>query len=380
MIDALDFWVVPYREPNDQNSLRYTVMVRITDNSGAVGWGEAVTIFPEEAKATLVILEGWSSLLIGTSTEPATIRETILDHAWWYGGGGSASFALAALDIAAWDLAGHLQGATVVDLLGGAARKDTPTLPIIVTTHAFYEDLTHQAEFLARCVTDCQASGVKVGWGKKGGTNLGVDPTRDESFARILREALPDGSLMMFDVGARIKWGVDEAIARVSTFEYYGLYWIEEPLGADNPEGYKQLRDSTETLIAYGEREWNANGVRRILSTGTVDVVGIDAGRAEGITGFVDAVGSIEAASRQVNAHAFAGPSSYAAGLAVSLSTDACHQFEVAPLRNELMTRLAPSLEIPISTVGTLEGHGLGVVIDTTEVERMAVSSGHATA
>jgi L-alanine-DL-glutamate epimerase-like enolase superfamily enzyme len=182
----------------------------------------------------------------------------------------------------------------------------------------------------------------------------------------------------MFDIGARIKWSVEEAIARVASFEPCGLYWIEEPLGADNPEGYRRLQSETSVLIAYGEREWTAQGVRRILATGTVDVVGIDAGRAEGISGFVDALRSIESASKQVNAHAFAGPSSYAAGLAVSLTTRACNQFEVAPLRNELMTRLAPTLTVPVTEVGVLPGYGLGIEIDRSQVELLSIASGHA--
>ena len=137
-------------------------------------------------------------------------------------------------------------------------------------------------------------------------------------------------------------------------------------------DGYRELKASTSVLIAYCEREWSANGVRRILSTGTVDVVGIDAGRAEGITGFVGAVHSIEAASKQVDAHAFAGPSSYAAGLAVSLTTTACRQFEVAPLRNELMIQLAPSLEVPRGSVTVLPGHVLGAEIDRGAVDLVA--------
>lgn len=352
-------------------------MLCLHDSSGAVGWGEAVTIFAEEAKATLQILEGWASQLLGLPVEPESIRKTVYDHAWWYAGGGSASFALAALDIAAWDLKGQILGKTVVEMLGGPARANTPTLPIIVSTHAFYDDLSEQADFLARCVVDANAAGVKVGWGKKGGAGLGIDPVRDEQFARLLRAALPEKSLMMFDIGPRIKWSVDDAVARLASFEPYNLYWIEEPLGADNPEGYRRLQEETSALIAYGEREWTAQGIRRILATGTVDVVGIDAGRAEGISGFVDAVKSIEAASKQVNAHAFAGPSSYAAGLAVSLTTLTCHQFEVAPLRNELMARLAPTLTVPVTDVGVLSGDGLGIDIDRSQVELLSVASGH---
>lgn len=378
MIDGIEYWVVPYIEPNDHGSTRYSVFMHLRDSSGASGWGEAVTIFDEAARSTMAVLDGWASLLTGLEPDPVVVRNAVYAHAWWYAGGGSAAFALAALDIAVWDLSARIQERTVVDALGGPVRPDDPTLPVIVSTHAFYEDLAHQSEFLASCVADIGAAGVKVGWGKKGGAGLGVDTARDVMFAQYLRTALPSGSLMMFDIGARIRWSVQEAIDRVAALEPYGLYWIEEPLGADDPEGYRRLKDSTEVLIAYGEREWTANGVRRILSTGTVDVVGVDAGRAEGITGFVDAVRSVESASKQVNAHAFAGPSSYAAGLAVSLTTSSCRQFEVAPLRNQLMTELAPGLEVPHTHVSVLPGHGLGVDIDRSAVERLALMGTHA--
>jgi L-alanine-DL-glutamate epimerase-like enolase superfamily enzyme len=375
VIDGIDYWVVPYLEPNDHGSTRYSVFVQVRDSSGASGWGEAVTIFDEAARSTMAVLDGWAPLIVGLTADPALVREAVYAHAWWYAGGGSAAFALAALDVAVWDLSARLQHRTVVDLLGGPALPEDPSLPVIVSTHAFYEDLGYQSDFLAQCVTEIGAAGVKVGWGKKGGAGLGVDSARDVQFAQSLRAALPEGSHMMFDIGARIRWSVDEAIERVAAFEPFDLYWIEEPLGADNPAGYRRLKDSTSVLIAYGEREWTANGVRRILSTGTVDVVGIDAGRAEGITGFVDAVKSIEAAGAQVNAHAFAGPSSYAAGLAVSLTTSSCQQFEIAPLRNQLMTQLAPGLDVPHERVTVLPGHGLGVDIDREAVERLSVMS-----
>ena len=375
VIDAVEYWAVPYSEPNDHGSTRYSVFVQLRDSSGASGWGEAVTIFEEAARSTMAILDGWESLVVGLDADPTTLRDTVYGRSWWYAAGGSAAFALAALDIAVWDLAGRLQERTVVEMLGGPAHGEGAALPIIASTHAFYEDLDRQSEFLAACVTDMAAAGVKVGWGKKGGAGLGVDAARDELFARKLRQALPVGSLMIFDIGARITWSPQEAVDRVVAFEPHDLYWIEEPLGADNPDGYRLLKNATSVLIAYGEREWTANGVRRILSTGTVDVVGIDAGRAEGITGFVDATRSIESSSKQVNAHAFAGPSSYAAGLAVSMTTAACRQFEVAPLRNELMTQLAPSLEVPRGHVSVLPGHGLGVEIDRAAVERLAVGS-----
>ena len=100
-----------------------------------------------------------------------------------------------------------------------------------------------------------------------------------------MREGLGD-KMLMIDCGIAIKWDVTDAVRRVQAMEEYDLAWIEEPLGAWDPEGYANLRAKTTTRIAYGEQEWTLERFERVLATGTVDVVGVDPGRAEGITGF----------------------------------------------------------------------------------------------
>ena len=103
-----------------------------------------------------------------------------------------------------------------------------------------------------------------------------------------------------------------------------------------DPEGYRNLRGKTTTLIAYGEKEWDLAGFEQVLATGTVDVVGIDPGRAEGITGFKKATERIEAYRRQSNAHAWSSAICSAASLAISFSTPSAKLFELKPLRNPM--------------------------------------------
>ena len=366
-IRRLDAWPVKYLEPNDDNGTRYVVMVRLTADDGTIGWGEAVTIFREATIATAVLINELQDVVVGHSAEsPVSLNKVLKAHMWWYGEGGLATFAVAGIDLAAWDLAGHLTNVSVVNILGGALYD---SLPVVVTTHATLADLKAQAELIAEWVGRYSASGAKVGFGKRGDANLGFDHGRDVQFVRSLRSALGDGPQIMIDLGVRNSWDVATAVRRVLDFEVYGLHWIEEPLGADDPEGYATLRAKTTALIAYGEREWTPRGIRRILRSGTVDVVGIDAGRAEGITGFVAACRYIEAEKRQVNAHAFAGPISYAAGLAVSFTSTACRQFEVAPLVNHLVRDFAPALPRPSGgVVVPLLGPGLGVDVITDAV------------
>src|SRR5260370_30010719 len=118
------------------------------------------------------------------------------------------------------------------------------------------------------------------------------------------------------------------------------IAWREMPLGAWEPEGYANLRAKTTTRIAYGEREWTLAGFERVLATGTCDVVGVDPGRAEGITGFKLICDRVEAYRRQANAHAWSSAIVTAATLAISFSSPACKLFAFKPLRNPLQSAL----------------------------------------
>src|SRR3981081_1298030 len=119
----------------------------------------------------------------------------------------------------------------------------------------------------------------------------------------------------MFDIGIAIKWDVTTAIGRPRAFEQYDLAWVEEPLGAWDPEGYRNLRAKTTIRIAYGEREWTLAGFERVLATGSVGGGGAGAGRAEGITGFQKVCDRVEAYRRQANAHAWSSAVVTAASL-----------------------------------------------------------------
>lgn len=371
-VASLEAWTVPYTEPNDHGNTRYVSLCRLRDTDGNEGWGEAVTIQEEAAHATTLVLRSWAAQLTGIDATPGSLGRAIAERSWWYGsGGGLAGFAASAVDIAAWDLVARRAGLPLVELLGGPVHDGLPT---VVVTHAMLADIEEQADAFATWADDVSAIGVKVGFGKAGDANLGFDHDRDVAFVAALRRALGPAPQIMIDVSPRMRWSPSDAIRRVRAFEEYGLHWIEEPLGAEDPTGYARLRDATTTLIAYGERAWTAAEMARLLDTDTLDVLGIDPGRAGGITGFLAGARHALARRRQANAHAFAGPISYAAGLACSLVSPNCLQFEVAPMRNSSITELAPDLPRPTDgRVQPLPGPGLGIDIDPAAVKGRAI-------
>jgi L-alanine-DL-glutamate epimerase-like enolase superfamily enzyme len=369
VIASVDVWTVAFGEPSDHDRrrVRYGTLCRLRDRDGAVGWGEAVPIWQEAAHATTAMLRGWAPLVTGTPASPAAVARFVADHTAWYGTGGGAGFARSALDIAAWDLLARRAGLPMVELLGGLAHD---SLPVHLVTNVGRADVTDHAAAYAPLVEETNAGGVKVGFGMSGQARLGFDHDRDVAFVAALRKAIGPGRKLMLDATHRVRWTPAEAIRRVRAFEEHGLHWIEECLGLDNIDGYAQLRAATSTLIAFGEHEWGTAGMARLLDTGTLDVLGIDPGRAGGITSFVQAARYADTRGRQVNSHAFAGPISYATGLACSLVSPNCHQFEIHPEPNTLMLALTPDLPRPTDgRVYPLSGPGLGVTIDESAIE-----------
>jgi L-alanine-DL-glutamate epimerase-like enolase superfamily enzyme len=367
-IHSIEAIPVSYPEPNDFNALRHLCLCKITADDGQVGWGESITQFPEANFATKHVIEGMAAKLIGRDpSHTEALWRLNKDQSWWYGyGGGIASFAVSAIDIALWDLKGKAAGMSILDLLGGPVHE---RLPAIASCHAHYSSIPAMVEEAQEWLST-GLQGVKTGFGKRGDAHLGYEHDRDVEYVRAMREGIGPDRTLMIDNGIAIKWDVTDAVRRMRAMEEYDLTWVEEPLGAWDPEGYANLRAKTSTRIAYGEREWTVAGFERVLATATVDVVGVDPGRAEGITGFKKVCDRVEAYRRQANAHAWSSAIVTAASLAISFSTPACKLFEFKPLRNPMQHDLVTEpFEQTDGWVYPPSGPGLGIEVIEDVVE-----------
>jgi L-alanine-DL-glutamate epimerase-like enolase superfamily enzyme len=363
---------VAYPESNDAGFTRYLTFCRIETSDGAIGWGECIPMsgsgFPEACRATEAIIDGLADLIVGS--DPVSNLEIIARikrRTWWYGPEGIAAFALSAIDMALWDLKGKILGRPLVDLLGGAVRD---RLPAIAATHATLADLEAEA---ARHGDMIRAGfkGVKVGFSERSG-GLGFNVDRDIAFFKMLREAVGPEADLMIDRGQSLVWDVSSAIRRIQGFEEHGLRWIEEPLEPNDIEGFRRIRGAVTTLIATGEREWNTAAYRRLIAEGVVDIVGCDAGRSEGITGFVELVRLAEQNEVWINAHTWSSAINTAASLAVSGISNRALVFELKPDVNPMQHELVNEpfeqhdgwIDVPNSKPG------LGVEVDEAVVAK----------
>ena len=363
---------VRYPEPNDNGALRLLTLCRIEAHDGTVGWGEAVTSWPDACRATEAMIEGiGSELVVGRDPlDNVELWRRCKERAWWYGNrGGISSFALSAIDIALWDLKGKLLGVPVLELLGGGYHE---RLPALASTHPAHGSLEVEADRHARYVNELGYVGCKLGLGKKGDARLGYEIARDVEFVRLLRERIGPEPMLMWDRGVNtLTWNVGFAIRLTNALEELGLTWIEEPFEPDELELFRRLRSRCSTLIGSGEREWNVEGYRAFIGHDVADVVGFDPGRAEGITGGRRVIELVEEAGAWFNAHAWSSAIVSAAALALSLTTPRVLVFEFKPDENPMQHELVESpIEQSGGWVTPLTGSGLGIEVKEAVVEK----------
>jgi L-alanine-DL-glutamate epimerase-like enolase superfamily enzyme len=365
---------VAYTEPNDCNSTRSLLFCRVESDDGLVGWGEAITQFPEASKSAAILLEGIADTVVGRDVlDHGAIMADVEKRSWWYTyGGGIGAFVTSALDVALWDLKGKTLGRSVSDLIGGARRT---TLPVISSSHAFNASLDFEIERHGAYVREDGFQGIKIGMGKRGGAHLGYDFERDVRFVAGLREAIGPEAILIMDRGQSLPWTVADAIRRTQAFDEYRLEWMEEPLEPQDVDGFRRLREQVSCLIGTGEREFTVRGYRDVIASGISDVVGFDPGRAGGITGGLKVIQLVESANVWFNAHAWSSAVTTAASLALSGSTNRCLLFEMKPIANPMHDEL---ITIPFAhdqgVITVPDGPGLGVEVIESVLEHYRLS------
>lgn len=365
---------IAYPDPNDAGHERRTVLVSVETGDGMIGWGEGIAMWPEACRATVVVVaDGLGPLLLGGDPrDVARLHRTMRAHTWWYGNGGIACFALSALDMALWDLKGRLEGRPLHDLLGGRLREDLPACASAHVNKDGVEACVEEAASFARR----GFPSMKLGLGKKGLSGLGGDVERDIAFVHAVRAAIGPDVELIIDIGNGVSWNVATAIRAAHGMGEAMIGWLEEPLDPGNIAGYRELKAATDIPVGSGEREWTVGAYARLLETGTVDVVGVDPARAEGISGFraVDALVAERGAT--INAHAWSTAVTTAASLHLSVAARSARLFELKPFDVVVQTDLVDRpIRMEAGRVRPPEGPGLGINVNADVVRCLSTAS-----
>jgi L-alanine-DL-glutamate epimerase-like enolase superfamily enzyme len=362
-IEKIDIYPLEYAEPNDDNAMRYITLAKITASDGTVGWGEAITQFREATHATAAMLDhGLAELLIGHHPlDTEKLWNMLRDRVWWFGDvGGIAGFAISALDMALWDLKGKLLGQPLYRLLGG---KQTEKLPVCASTHPKASEIDAMAAELAAHIHNGYKL-VKVGFGKKGHANLGMSAARDIAFVKAVREAIGEAGFIV-DIGAKLHWTIPYAIQMARAFLPYKLTWLEDPFHPDNFNGYQHMRQAVpEMMLGFGERAWTRADYHRLLEADVCDVILIDPGRTEGVTGMHQIIQLAARYNVRIDPHCWSSAIITAASLHLACAAPNATIFEMKPMENPMQHELVTEPFAPIDGYMTApDKPGLGVEV-----------------
>jgi L-alanine-DL-glutamate epimerase-like enolase superfamily enzyme len=201
---------------------------------------------------------------------------------------GIAAMAVAAVDVALWDLKAKLLGLPLADLLG---RFHDAAAVYGSGGFTSYSD-EHLAEQL-------------VGWAEQGiprvKIKVGREPTRDPKRLQVARAAIGDDVELLVDANGAFTR--KEALHWAGRYADYGVTYFEEPVSSEDREGLKMLRDRSPggMAIAAGEYEWTLAQLAELA--GCVDVLQADVTRCGGITNMLRVDGICRARNLPFAAH-----------------------------------------------------------------------------
>jgi galactonate dehydratase len=218
-----------------------TVIVRIETASGRVGWGETYGLVVPRATMALVT-ELLGDFVVGRDPlDASAIHDELYDMMRVRGySGGYYLDALAAIDIALWDLAGKIAALPLVKLLGGQRRDSIP---------AYVSGLPKS--------TRAERAELAAHWQAQGYDNFKfAAPMADDGVVaelQGLRERLGPAARIACDM----HWAhtAEQAIALIRAMEPYGLWFAEAPVHPEDLDGLAHVAHAVTTPVAAGE-EW----------------------------------------------------------------------------------------------------------------------------
>lgn len=262
--------------------------------------------------------------------------------------------AIAACDIAVWDLKGRLTGRPLTSLLGGRYRQDVPCYVSGVPGR----DGAERAQ-------------LAVQWRDRGfdrfKLSLGRSVTEDVETFRVVREAV--GSQAVLNVDAHWRYAPFDAIVLGRRLAPLGLGFLEAPVAPEDRAGQAEVARALDTPVAVGEELRSRYAFRDLLTQRAADVVQPDVGRM-GISEIMAVASLAEAFHTPVALHLGMGLGVYvAASLHVSATLPNLLVTEYQPRQLRVAnTLLRRPLRCESGSYLLPEEPGLGVEIDEDAV------------
>jgi galactonate dehydratase len=272
--------------------------------------------------------------------------------------------ALAAFDLACWDLIGQELNVPVWMLLGGKFRER-----VRAYANGWYQtarDPDALAE-AAREVVERGYRALKLDPFGNGQLQLSrAERQRSVALVAAVRDAVGADVEIMIEMHGRFSPAAAAEIA--AELEPYEPAWLEEPVAFDTPTGLARVRSATHRPIATGERIHLLSDFRALIEEGVVDVIQADLTHFGGFTGLRRLAAWAEAYELPLAPHNVCGPVGTAANVHFAIATPNHLILEhfndfADPWVNELVDA-APAIDPVDGCFPLPTGPGLGLRLD----------------
>ena len=268
------------------------------------------------------------------------------------GRNGPAVYALSAIDIALWDLAGQRAGLPLYALLGETTRQDLPA----------YASLLRYGDPVAVARQSTEAC-------SRGYRHIKVHEI-EEAQIKAARDAVGEGISLMVDCNC--PWYVEQAVDMARRLERYNLFWLEEPVWPpENHVGLAEVRKRGGIPTAAGENAMRSD-FRQMFSLSSVTYAQPSVTKVGGISEMCKIIALAESFGIEVVPHsAYFGP-----GLLASIHLVAAMNREIPVERFYCDFEVNPyhdAINPKNGRIAIPKGPGLGVEIDPTVIEMLRI-------
>ena len=362
----------PFAWSQGQAKAREALICKITTDDGIIGWGEGGS-----SPSQNVIHDLFAPKLLGHESGHINRLWNDLFHSIYNDSlmGGFGGGAISAVDIALWDIAGKAVGRSVSELLGGKIREKVA----VYATGLYYQEDPGYNKLIDEAESYANAGylGMKT---KVGGLSLKADVNR----VSAIRRAIGDDLFLMVD--ANKAYSPADAIDMGHRLADLDIRWFEEPVMANDVDGYLQVKERQPLTVAGGEVWYNRFDARDFMARRALDIAQPDVRFIGGITEFRNVAAHANAMGILVNPHVWGSSIMISASISLAATFPPCPyvrsprpyeqepvmEFDQTPnpIRNDLASNCFEQENGYVDIPG---GPGLGIEIDEDTLEKLCI-------
>jgi mandelate racemase len=328
------------------------LLLDLETDAGIVGRSYLFAVGKHNLAPLAKLAEAMAEMVKGDEVAPFDLERKLRARYSLLGVHNMVLFAISGIDMAAWDALAQALNQPLARLLGAAPRpvlaynsKGLGLLPERELVKEAYELV--EEGFRA----------VKLRMGR-------AEAKQDLQMLKAVKKQIGPDVTLMVDFNQALS--VAEAITRGRMIDHEGgVYWIEEPIRADDFQGCARVAREVETPIQIGENFMGPEQMAQALAAGACDFVMPDAERIGGVTGWMRAAALAQGAGIEMSSHLFPEVSCH-----LLAATPTCHWLEYVDWADAVLEQPA---ELKAGHVVVPATPGAGIKWNEKAVERYKV-------